>query len=209
MQGTQFAFVVCPSPGCAQVFVPRWDGGRPQKWCSRKCSLRAWRLRTDGPPPKVQCEGPDCASLVVADRTRKYCSPQCRQRAHYQTHIEVKRERAKSWKRARRQAGLWPEYDPVQAAVYYQRRRARKLAADNRVVTKADIRRMYARQDGRCLACGEQSRLTVDHLVPLSRGGRHAIGNLAGLCGACNSSKRDLTWMEFRLDRPRPRRRAA
>ena len=42
----------------------------------------------------------------------------------------------------------------------------------------------------RCLRCGEQNvKLTVDHVVPLSKGGSHWISNLQPLCGPCNSSK--------------------
>lgn len=203
MKGTQFAFVVCPADGCAEVFVPHIGAGRKRTFCSRTCFQRSWRLRTYGPPPMVKCAGPGCSAQVVANRLRKYCSRTCLQRACYYANVEAKRAYARAYNREARKRS---QYDPVQTAVYYQQRRARKVSADNRRVTKADIRRLYERQDGRCLACGKDARLTVDHLIPLSRGGRHAIGNLAGLCGGCNSSKRDLTWMEFRLDRPRARR---
>jgi 5-methylcytosine-specific restriction endonuclease McrA len=29
----------------------------------------------------------------------------------------------------------------------------------------------------------------IDHIIPLSRGGRHSIGNLAPACAACNLKK--------------------
>ncbi len=41
---------------------------------------------------------------------------------------------------------------------------------------------------GRCLRCGA-SGVTVDHVVPLSRGGRNDPSNLQLLCGPCNSAK--------------------
>ena len=46
---------------------------------------------------------------------------------------------------------------------------------------------------GRCHYCGKQvspRELTMDHLVPLIRGGRSTKGNLVPACKECNSSKR-------------------
>jgi 5-methylcytosine-specific restriction endonuclease McrA len=38
---------------------------------------------------------------------------------------------------------------------------------------------------------------TIDHDVPLTRGGKHSISNIAILCFGCNSSKQDRTMAEF------------
>lgn len=35
------------------------------------------------------------------------------------------------------------------------------------------------------------SDLTVDHIVPLAKGGTHELSNLSVLCRACNARKRD------------------
>lgn len=40
-----------------------------------------------------------------------------------------------------------------------------------------------------CAYCGATENITVDHVVPLSRGGRHEISNLAPACLTCNCSK--------------------
>ena len=52
--------------------------------------------------------------------------------------------------------------------------------------------RLYGRQGGDCNGCEVHflpRNLTVDHIVPQSRGGGHHIDNLQLLCGACNSKK--------------------
>jgi 5-methylcytosine-specific restriction endonuclease McrA len=41
---------------------------------------------------------------------------------------------------------------------------------------------------GKCLACGAPV-VTVDHVVPLSRGGSNSILNLQPLCLVCNNRK--------------------
>lgn len=41
----------------------------------------------------------------------------------------------------------------------------------------------------KCLACGEIKPLTVDHIVPISKGGTNDIGNIQPLCMECNQRK--------------------
>lgn len=45
------------------------------------------------------------------------------------------------------------------------------------------------RYGARCLKCGATERLHWDHVVPLSRGGRHCVSNLQRLCKPCNEAK--------------------
>lgn len=45
------------------------------------------------------------------------------------------------------------------------------------------------RHGNRCLACGSQSPLCADHVIPLSKGGSSAIENIQPLCRSCNSRK--------------------
>lgn len=45
-------------------------------------------------------------------------------------------------------------------------------------------------RDGhRCVYCGAVEDLTLDHVVPLSRGGANDVSNLTTACRPCNSSK--------------------
>lgn len=56
---------------------------------------------------------------------------------------------------------------------------------------------------GECYYCGaifKPSELTLDHIVPLVRGGRTTKGNCVACCKACNNKKRDLLpseWQEY------------
>lgn len=40
-----------------------------------------------------------------------------------------------------------------------------------------------------CFYCGSTDSIQLDHVVPLSRGGVHSIGNLVPACMSCNLSK--------------------
>ncbi|ATS93083.1 HNH endonuclease [Gordonia phage Patio] len=67
-------------------------------------------------------------------------------------------------------------------------------------VTTWDWKRALRRSRGRCFYCGERSsKLTVEHIIPLSRGGRHSIGNIVPACPTCNYQKQNRTVMEWRI----------
>ncbi|MBF0441105.1 MAG: HNH endonuclease [Oligoflexales bacterium] len=54
-----------------------------------------------------------------------------------------------------------------------------------------------------CYYCNtelDSKTATMDHIVPLSRGGRSRRGNVVPSCKTCNTKKRDLTpveWTEY------------
>ena len=53
---------------------------------------------------------------------------------------------------------------------------------------------LYGRQEGACGGCRHDfpfRNLTVDHVIPQSKGGTDHLDNLQLLCGACNSLKGD------------------
>ena len=59
---------------------------------------------------------------------------------------------------------------------------------------------LYGLQEARCFGCDYEfpfRNLTVDHIVPRSKGGTDHLINLQLLCGACNSQKGTGTQEEF------------
>lgn len=44
-----------------------------------------------------------------------------------------------------------------------------------------------------CQYCGSRDRLTIDHILPKSRGGRDTWENLVAACVTCNNRKGDMT----------------
>lgn len=49
-----------------------------------------------------------------------------------------------------------------------------------------------------CYWCGQPSN-SIDHIVPLSRGGIHELFNMKCICNECNLMKRNRTEEEFKL----------
>lgn len=55
-------------------------------------------------------------------------------------------------------------------------------------------RKNVIRRDGFCCQyCGTRDRLTIDHVMPKSRGGRDSWENLVAACVSCNSKKGNRT----------------
>ena len=82
------------------------------------------------------------------------------------------------------------------------RRRWRESAPPGLSVRQLrELRDRYVMSGASCVYCGAPA-LTVDHVVPVSRGGTNFEGNLVPACKACNSSKCDLLLVEWRFGRP-------
>ncbi len=72
---------------------------------------------------------------------------------------------------------------------------------------KITRRALFARDDYVCQYCGSSARLTVDHVVPRSKGGGSGWDNVVASCAPCNSRKADHLPHEIKMfprKRPRP-----
>ena len=52
---------------------------------------------------------------------------------------------------------------------------------------------VFKRDSFQCQFCGTKKDLTLDHVVPSSRGGAHSWTNLVTACKRCNAKKGDFT----------------
>lgn len=50
-------------------------------------------------------------------------------------------------------------------------------------------KQLVIERDRKCMKCGATGELTVDHIVPLSKGGTNAPMNLQAMCSLCNQRK--------------------
>lgn len=51
---------------------------------------------------------------------------------------------------------------------------------------------LVAERDGaKCRRCTSKENLTLDHIKPISKGGKYILSNYQILCRSCNSKKRD------------------
>jgi 5-methylcytosine-specific restriction endonuclease McrA len=117
-------------------------------------------------------------------------------REWYQENIETERKRARQAQR------VWRAANPAEERE--RKQRYRKANAD--VVRARELEKTHARRamtqsspelsrymaqllEKPCAYCNSTDNITIDHIVPLSRGGTHERANLAPACWSCNCSK--------------------
>jgi hypothetical protein len=75
-----------------------------------------------------------------------------------------------------------------QNAKQYEDNAPRRKA--NSITSKPEIRQaVYELHGNKCLCCGSQENICIDHVVPVYKGGKNEIENFQPLCKSCNSSK--------------------
>lgn len=139
---------------------------------------------------------------------QRYCARACyeltnhearlqRARAYYRKHRSDCARRMRDWYVAHRdeqleRAKVWKQTNPELRRLYNANRRARLRGAPLSLDDLAALPRV-------CAYCGRGDLdLTIDHRVPLSRGGHHEPSNLVWACAECNSRKRDRDELAFR-----------
>jgi 5-methylcytosine-specific restriction endonuclease McrA len=67
---------------------------------------------------------------------------------------------------------------------------------------------VYKRDNYECVYCGYSNvkMLTLDHVIPQSKGGKDSWDNLVTACRQCNGEKSDLTLEEYGKEIPEPKR---
>jgi len=120
-----------------------------------------------------------CLSIFTpSGKTVHHCSQSCAQR-----NIAAKRSRSRTQGSGTRRS----DRERVAPGLRY--------AARKRLLAK------WKRQGRACTFCPMPAS-TIDHAIPLARGGTNYEGNLIPCCKACNSSKSDLLSTEWRYSRP-------
>jgi 5-methylcytosine-specific restriction endonuclease McrA len=75
-----------------------------------------------------------------------------------------------------------------------------KIGSSERIwkVPPVNRREVLRRDHHTCQYCGSSKRLTLDHVIPRSKGGLHTWDNVVTACERCNSRKGDV-WRQAAL----------
>ena len=68
--------------------------------------------------------------------------------------------------------------------IKYKRRLAGYISLKKRLA-------IFKRDNFKCCYCGSNKQLTIDHICPITKGGKSATSNLQTLCDKCNAGKKD------------------
>lgn len=196
----------CAREDCGEMFTPRASAKRI--YCSRRCkgimAGRQYQVAHYDYKPRVPrvCAYEGCRKPIPADAwpTQRWCTPDgaCCNKARRQGS---QREHVLAADAAYRAANAEMIAD-VARRNSYKRRAA--VAAKFENFPRLEI---FIRDGWICQLCGTpvdkaakpRAPLapSLDHIVPLSRGGRHEVGNLAAACFPCNCSKNDRLLSEW------------
>jgi len=87
----------------------------------------------------------------------------------------------------------WLRRNPAKAIMKNLRNRGKRL------VTEDDIKFIFERDKNTCVYCGNKEKLSIEHKLPVKRGGDSSIDNLCIACMDCNSRKGKKTVVEYLL----------
>lgn len=95
----------------------------------------------------------------------------------------------------------WKEkYRPSHKVNEWSAARTAKLKSNGVfAVADKDLRRLVLRSGGLCSYCRKVKWEQWDHVVPISRGGVHSVGNLLPVCADCNRKKSKMPLYRFKM----------
>ena len=189
-----------PTTRTCEVCGAEFSGAVTQVVCSVECRkvrksqmFRKWLA--DNPGYMARYKSTDQYKAQARAYARRY----------REQNLEAVRSSFKAWEeRNPKHTSDWYRRNPEQGRESVRRRRARLQGAETFEITPRDIRRMWSRQRGCCAYCGRSlpNGYHVDHVIPVSRGGRNSVGNLVIACPECNLSKGARFVSEWRLRKP-------
>jgi 5-methylcytosine-specific restriction endonuclease McrA len=109
---------------------------------------------------------------------------------------------------AERRRAYAREYGKRRPEVSQVKNRNRRAQRAGQRFTTRDWVRLCRRYGGRCAYCHQvpTAGLTIEHVIPLIRGGVNTIGNIVPACRSCNFAKHTRFLTEWRRDQRRQER---
>jgi 5-methylcytosine-specific restriction endonuclease McrA len=128
---------------------------------------------------QVLALSPSVAQLVMDEQKR-----------YWRENPDAYREHRRQWG----QASWWLKYQTRPELRLYtrQKTRRRKVLERGSVgvhVKGRQIKERFAEFGNRCAYCNGTGDLHIEHVIPISKGGTHALGNILPACLRCNYSK--------------------
>ena len=173
--------------------------GRPRLYCSLKCKEAAPRQRAAKKIRAARYRAPEERRRQARERTAAWreSDPERAKESERQSYLRNQESRvaaAREYREANRErtratAKAYAKAHPDAVWRSDANRRAREKNAFVEVVDRAAL---YERDRGVCGLCRktvERSDATVDHIIPLSKGGEHSYANTQIAHTFCNLSR--------------------
>jgi hypothetical protein len=167
--------------------------GRSPKLCSN-CAFTV--KRRGRPPEEKQCKL--CNATFVANGAQHYCTPKCQELGKKISLRKLKRQRLLAGLCARHGTAGHCEICHARNFNKANKRRGPE-GARGPTRSKVEIRKLCEQQKWKCSLCGKKldpelrgthnMAISIDHVIPVSKGGTHDLANLAAAHRICNTKK--------------------
>ena len=142
---------------------------------------------------------PELAALIERELQRAMVAAWFQRRLRKPGVRQQRSAAAAGWRirnrsKYRKYLRAWKRANPERMAVYDARRVAHIVGVEQDPAVEAFYLMVRTAPRLRCYLCGRivpKKKRHVDHVVPLSLGGLHAVENLACACASCNLAKKD------------------
>lgn len=104
-------------------------------------------------------------------------------REHYRRYAQEHKQEQLAYQRQRVRTV------PKARLYHLVRSHARRTVLKDGDLTREDWIEVLDQHDRKCAYCGTTENIELDHVVPLSKGGRHTKSNVQPLCRSCNARK--------------------
>jgi 5-methylcytosine-specific restriction endonuclease McrA len=147
-----------------------------------------------------------CHRQARADYRKRHAKTIKREQAEqYQKNKEARKQYVIAWQKAnpekfKQYMSTHKKRNKEAIAANTRRRNAKRKANGIFSISKKELIKL---SNSNCFYCGSNQQITIDHVIAIDRGGCDSIGNLLAACKSCNSSKRNLTIMEWKLYKQR------
>lgn len=134
-----------------------------------------------------------CVRLKLDQAARARSVKACRD--WYRNNVEKKKADSRDryvshGDQIRAQARQWRISNPSKRKAQRLRRRAKRVAGISLfAVNQAVVLERFSLTSGMCCWCGLHQATTIDHFLPISKGGTHSPSNLLPACNSCNGRK--------------------
>lgn len=182
-----------------RAYMKAWNAANPRDRSAYRAAYRAANAEREKAYREARRElhKAQNAAWYAANRERILARVKANSQANREHILAYQAEYyAEHTEKVKATVAAYRAANPEKKAHLENRRRARK-ANNGGSHTLEQRREKFELLGNVCMYCGEDKKLTVDHKIPLARGGTDCILNIVPACRSCNSKKNAKTAREF------------
>jgi len=155
----------------------------PVKHEEQLARQRAWYQEQYADPEYVESERARGRAYSATARGKEVSL------AHNRKRRAEHREEVNRWQREHKRERYANDPAYRQQRADYERKRHAMKRSNGGSYDLGDWQQLVSMAEGKCLCCGEERKLELDHIRPIAKGGTSYLTNLQPLCRSCNASK--------------------